>query len=664
MAMRDRQRRWPIRIAQSSPLIALALVVGIVLSLPLPFSYGLWMLVTPAAAVNAFESGIEGSADLMRAVRMSQEAGLSGTTSSGEFDPSSFAAAAQETWFRANAEPAALAGLRPGAEAPFAAGSEVYAPVLEWGSEHGADVWAWVARAPETPPLVASARGRGDTRTELQPIWPDPTSVSATAGPEPLYPDVTDDGTDRIAHWLWREAHQSDTTVPALDPAWFSRMSGGGTGTEGEEKLVAGIVAGGEAWRAIVVSSIADQGDPTAWPVTPPALVSRDPRAADYEEWLDALAREHEMDIWVFGPLRSELVPLRAPDGRDSADAAALGEMVWPSAYLEHTSEGAFSTPFELEGEVAALAGGAAGALTTMDWTHSSMGQAPGPGGVAPQTILYMVVWDEMPVDQPGAMVSAWYEWQRFVGRNVRVALGLGYGALLVSAVAGPVALLADRRRRIAARAAEERERMHRDAHDKVYNRLSALSKRVASVGDVATNGTAETLAVIAEDIRATVGELQGILGDDGEHIHAALASVPLEDQIAAVCGAQAARLGIAVECTIDPGTAPVSPQLGWDLQCIAEEAITNAARHGGATQVKVEGGSDAVGRFVLVIEDNGSGSAVRSAAEAPEGSTGLKGMAARASRHGGRLELVSDEEGATVTVIVPLADTGRRNEV
>lgn len=44
---------------------------------------------------------------------------------------------------------------------------------------------------------------------------------------------------------------------------------------------------------------------------------------------------------------------------------------------------------------------------------------------------------------------------------------------------------------------------------------------------------------------------------------------------------AQSARLGIEVECAVDAGTTPVSPQLGWDPQCIAEEAIANVARHG-----------------------------------------------------------------------------------
>jgi len=143
------------------------------------------------------------------------------------------------------------------------------------------------------------------------------------------------------------------------------------------------------------------------------------------------------MDVWVFGPLRSELVLLRAPEGHDTDDAAALGELVWPSAHLEHTFEGTYATPFELNDRVAALTGGTAGALAMMDWTHSVLGQNPGPAGTAPQTILFMVVWDDMPVERPGAILSAWYEWQRFVGRNARVALGLGYGALLISAVLG-----------------------------------------------------------------------------------------------------------------------------------------------------------------------------------------------------------------------------------
>ncbi|MEL7667430.1 MAG: hypothetical protein AAGU73_04405 [Actinomycetota bacterium] len=63
---------------------------------------------------------------------------------------------------------------------------------------------------------------------------------------------------------------------------------------------------------------------------------------------------------------------------------------------------------------------------------------------------------------------------------------------------------------------------------------------------------------------------------------------------------AQSARLGIEVECAVDAGTTPVSPQLGWDPQCIAEEAIANVARHGGATRVSVEGGPDAVGRCAV----------------------------------------------------------------
>jgi len=196
---------------------------------------------------------------------------------------------------------------------------------------------------------------------------------------------------------------------------------------------------------------------------------------------------------------------------------------------------------------------------------------------------------------------------------------------------------------------------MHRDAHDKVYNRLSALSKRVAEVGDSAVNGTAGSLGAIAEDIRTTVGELQEILGDDVEHTASALATVPPGDQLSAVCAAQAARLGVQVECTVAPDLGAIAPQLGWDLQCIIEEAITNAVRHGGAMNVTVGVEPLVSGGLTLTVADDGSGSPVLDAASAPEGSTGLKGIQRRVERHAGTVSLKNSDTGTTLMVTIPI---------
>ncbi|MBN2840645.1 MAG: hypothetical protein JXP37_06810, partial [Coriobacteriia bacterium] len=347
---------------------------------------------------------------------------------------------------------------------------------------------------------------------------------------------------------------------------------------------------------------------------------------AGYDAWLKDLADEHEMDVWIFGPLESDAIPLRVPAGHDESEAQELGAQVWPSWYLQTTGVAQVPRIAEFEDAVARIGGGPVGTMYAASWMYQMSSSVYMTGGdVAPPSIAFLVVWDEMPVEPPGVLRSVWHAWQVFVARHTRPIMGSGYLLMLVSLVLSPTAFVIDRGRRIRVRAAEERERMHRDAHDKVYNRLSALSKRVAEVGGAATNGTAGSLGAIAEEIRYTVGELQEILGDDVEHTSSAFADVPMADQLAAVCGAQAASLGVSVQCDVGPGVPLVSPRLGWDLQCIAEEAITNAVRHGDASRVRVHldlGASDTV---VLVVTDDGCGTSVTSADVTAESSTGLR---------------------------------------
>ena len=206
---------------------------------------------------------------------------------------------------------------------------------------------------------------------------------------------------------------------------------------------------------------------------------------------------------------------------------------------------------------------------------------------VAPQAVAFLAVWNSAPA-APSPLESAWRRWQRFVAGWFPFLLGGAVAFLGLTLVASPTAFVYERRLVARERIREEMARMRRDVHDRVYNRLSALSKRIAATGDELNADNAAGLAAIAEDIRSTVGDLQEILGDEVRHTNSALTSVPLAEQIASVCAAQAARLGIAIACEADDGLPEVDALLGWDLQCITEEAITNAVRHGAATHVCV----------------------------------------------------------------------------
>jgi len=145
-------------------------------------------------------------------------------------------------------------------------------------------------------------------------------------------------------------------------------------------------------------------------------------------------------------------------------------------------------------------------------------------------------------------------------------------------------------------------------------------------------------------------------LGSDVEHVSSALADAPLAEQLGAVCAAQAARLAVAVSCEVAPDVPPVAPDLGWDLQCIVEEAITNAVRHGGASTVRVSVAPLASGGLRLTVADDGSGCTVTSAALAPDGSTGLRGIERRVEGRAGTVSVTCGNVGATLTVTVPQA--------
>jgi signal transduction histidine kinase len=283
--------------------------------------------------------------------------------------------------------------------------------------------------------------------------------------------------------------------------------------------------------------------------------------------------------------------------------------------------------------------------VTARNNTSLSIGSAGTPD-ITPQTVAFMAVFDRTPVPPP-AWKRAWMAWQRFISSWFPFLLGGAVGLLAFTLVLSPAAFVRERRLVARDRVREDMARMRRDAHDKVYNRLSALSKRVATSGDELAASNAAALTIIAEDIRSTVGELQEILGEELRHTDGALTSLPLAEQLRGVCAAQAARLAVEVSCEPGADLPEVDPLLGWDLQCVAEEAITNAVRHGGAAHIRLRA-SATDGALELTVTDDGCGSDVLRADDAPAGSTGLRGMRDRLEKRGGSLSLARGRDGGT----------------
>jgi len=186
----------------------------------------------------------------------------------------------------------------------------------------------------------------------------------------------------------------------------------------------------------------------------------------------------------------------------------------------------------------------------------------------------------------------------------------------------------------------EERLRLSRELHDVAGHKLTALKLNLARLARDPELGTRDEVAVstrlaseLLEDIRAVVGEMRR---HDGVDLSAAL-------------NALAKSLpGVRVEIEIDPDTRLTAMENAETLLRCAQEALTNALRHGSPTRIDVHyrRRDDSI---ELRVEDNGTrGSSIRFG-------NGLNGMRERLEAIGGVLAVDAAPRGGVVlTAVVP----------
>jgi signal transduction histidine kinase len=207
--------------------------------------------------------------------------------------------------------------------------------------------------------------------------------------------------------------------------------------------------------------------------------------------------------------------------------------------------------------------------------------------------------------------------------------------------------------------AAREREHMAHELHDSVGQVLSYVAMQADAARKLGTDGKAgdadarlERLAAVAReahaDVRAHIHELR----DPASEFR------PLTATLRSYLEGFGRNHGIGTQLSIDPrfddGALGIDQQV--QLLRIAQEALTNARKHGEAREVSVE---LAVldGNVRLVVADDGSGFDARSAGVSVDGRYGLQFMHERATQLHGNLEVESAPgEGTRVTVSVPLA--------
>jgi signal transduction histidine kinase len=104
------------------------------------------------------------------------------------------------------------------------------------------------------------------------------------------------------------------------------------------------------------------------------------------------------------------------------------------------------------------------------------------------------------------------------------------------------------------------------------------------------------------------------------------------------------------VPTTVDAKVDRLQPEIEAAAYFVAAEALTNVAKHAGASSAAVKAFRDG-DLLVIEVADDGVGGA------AADGGTGLRGLADRLEAHGGRLRIESPPGGGTrITGEIPCA--------
>ena len=202
----------------------------------------------------------------------------------------------------------------------------------------------------------------------------------------------------------------------------------------------------------------------------------------------------------------------------------------------------------------------------------------------------------------------------------------------------------------------EERERIGQDLHDGIIQSLYGVSLSLEDVPEFMDTDPPEARARIErgiDGIHLAIRDIRNfIFGLRPER----LAEVGLVGGLAAVADEFRLNTVIDLELTADESlNAELPAEATIQLLQIAQEALSNVARHSGATraQVTLAPRPDDAAEIVLEIADNGTG--FDPGKDRSDDHRGLANMGVRAAATGGRLEIVSRPQlGTRIIVHVP----------
>ncbi len=271
----------------------------------------------------------------------------------------------------------------------------------------------------------------------------------------------------------------------------------------------------------------------------------------------------------------------------------------------------------------------AATAAETTPWRQEVI-TALGPAGAGPTAVLplppghgdvgvLVVAWDEEAEDLPRESMPSLTDFAQQAG----------------------LALLAGRAQKDRALMAllDDRDRIARDMHDHVIQRLFATGLSLQSAGRLARHPVVQPrIEDAVDDIDAAIKEIRQAI----YQLHRPLRPAETSARLEALASSSSEALGFAPTLDIEGPVDELAPVVASDVLAVVREGLANAAKHAGAERLDVRVAVDDE-TVCVVVSDDGGGVDPRRARG------GLINLAERATARGGTFEILPESPRGTV---------------
>ncbi|WP_226913398.1 GAF domain-containing sensor histidine kinase [Gephyromycinifex aptenodytis] len=189
----------------------------------------------------------------------------------------------------------------------------------------------------------------------------------------------------------------------------------------------------------------------------------------------------------------------------------------------------------------------------------------------------------------------------------------------------------------------EDRDRIARDMHDHVIQRLFAAGLSLQAVTRQLDGPLRDRVEGAVDDLDAAIKDIRSAIFE----LHHGFPEGGLGPELEAVVERATAAFGFVPDVTFEGLLGDVPAELEPDVVAVVREGLSNVARHAHATDAQVR--VSTVDDLVITVRDNGVG------VRADAACSGLANLDERARSHGGSFDVQSLDPGTQIRWSVPL---------